>query len=77
MDPTQKEFPGSWTTLVKDAVKKLPGYIEDTPDLLRKFEELNDTQNLSAGAIQLTYRVLKLMILLMKEWKHSRKLYMT
>ena len=31
-------------------MKNLPSYIEDTPDLLRKFEELNEEGNLPPGA---------------------------
>ena len=38
----------SWLlhNFAKDAVKKLERFIEDTPDLLRKFEEINATTNL-------------------------------
>ena len=36
--------------MAKDSVKRLDSYIEDTPDLLRSFEEINKAGNLPAGA---------------------------
>ena len=42
----------SWLldNIAKDSVKNLESYIEDTPDLLRTFEEINEAGNLPAGA---------------------------
>ena len=36
--------------IAKDSVKKLDSYIEDTPDLLKKFEEINKNENLPEGS---------------------------
>ena len=42
----------SWLldNVAKDSVKKLDSFIEDTPDLLRKFEEINKNENLPPSA---------------------------
>ena len=42
----------SWLldSLGKDSVKKMESYIKDTPDLLRKFEEMNEQGNLPANS---------------------------
>ena len=41
----------SWLldTLGKDALQILDSYIEDTPDLLRKFEAINEQKSLPPG----------------------------
>ena len=36
--------------LAKDEVRKLDSFIEDTPDLLRKFEEVNANETLPPGS---------------------------
>ena len=36
--------------IAKDSVKNLDSYIEDTPDLLRLFEEINEKENLPSNA---------------------------
>ena len=42
----------SWLldSIAKASVKNLESYIEDTPDLLRYFEEVNKEENLPAGS---------------------------
>ena len=42
----------SWLldNIAKDSVKNLDSYIEDTPDLLRLFEEINEKENLPSNA---------------------------
>ena len=42
----------SWLldSVAKDSVKHLESFIEDTPDLLRFFEETNEKGNLPAGS---------------------------
>ena len=42
----------SWLldSMAKESVKKLESYIEDTPDLLRYFEKVNDEENLPDGS---------------------------
>ena len=42
----------SWLldNLAKDAVKKMDSFIEDTPDLVRTFEEINEKETLPPNA---------------------------
>ena len=42
----------SWLldSLGKDSVKKQTSFIEDTPDILRKFAEINESETLPANA---------------------------